>query len=65
MGRYETLLLPRRTWRASLAGLLYRREDFREMRLPDGLFWAYAPLHPVLWLWRWVRSGTETRRGAA
>jgi len=58
MSRYEKLLLPRKTWRWSVSHLLYRREDFKELRLPDGLFWAYAPLHPVLWFWRWMRSGT-------
>jgi hypothetical protein len=57
MSRYERLLLPRKSWRDSLSMLLYRREDFRMLRLPDGLFWAYAPLHPILWAWRWMRRG--------
>jgi hypothetical protein len=61
MGRYERLLLPRKAWRESLAYLLYRRENFRELPLPDRLFWAYAPLHPVLWLWRWIRNASGTR----
>lgn len=61
MSRYERLLFPRKTWRGSLAHLLYRREDFKELPLPDSLFWAYSPLHPVLWLWRWTRSGTGER----
>ncbi len=56
MGRYERLLLPQKTWRAVLSNLLYRREDFRQLPLPDSLFWAYRPLHPVLWLCRWARG---------
>ncbi len=56
MSRYERLLLPRRTWRGILSNLLYRREDFKQLPLPDSLFWAYRPLHPVLWLGRWAAS---------
>ena len=54
MSRYERLLLSRKAWRARLSRLFYRREDFRMLRLPDGLFWAYVPLHPILWVWRRV-----------
>jgi hypothetical protein len=52
--RYERLAVPQTTWRGHLAVLAYRREDFRVLRLPDSLFWAYAPLRPILWLWRRV-----------
>ncbi len=52
--RYEKLLLPQETWRNSLSRLLHRRDNFRLLRLPDSLYWAYAPLRPILWLWRWV-----------
>jgi hypothetical protein len=24
------------------------------LRLPDRLFWAYAPLRPFLWVWRHI-----------
>ena len=54
VSRYTKLLLPQETWRDSLSRILYCRESFRMIRLPDGLYWAYAPLRPVLWLWRWV-----------
>lgn len=54
MSRYERQLHPRKAWRDSLARLLYGREDFRTLNLPDSLCWAYAPLHPVLWAWRSV-----------
>jgi hypothetical protein len=49
--RYGRLALPRRTWRESLNELAYCRDDFRVLRLPDSLIWAYAPLHPILWAW--------------
>jgi hypothetical protein len=50
--RYERLVLHQRTWRESLSELAYYRGDFNVLRLPDSLFWAYAPLRPVLWAWR-------------
>jgi hypothetical protein len=31
-------------------------EDVRTLALPDTLFWAYKPLRPVLWLWRWTKQ---------
>lgn len=49
--RYGRLALPRRTWREHLFELVYCREDFKVLRLPDSLIWAYAPLHPILWAW--------------
>jgi hypothetical protein len=49
--RYGRLALPRRTWRESLDELAYCRDDFRVLRLPDSLIWAYTPLHPFLWAW--------------
>lgn len=55
ISRYERRLHPRRPWRDSIARLLYGREDFRTLRLPDNLTWVYAPLHPVLWVWRRMR----------
>lgn len=56
MSRYERLLWPKKNWRSSFAALFYSREDFRAIPLPDALFWAYKPLRPVLWLWRWARQ---------
>jgi hypothetical protein len=53
--RYERLLRPRKSWRDTLSQLLYGREDFRTLHLPDRLFGAYAVLHPFLWAWRGVR----------
>jgi hypothetical protein len=50
--RYERQILPRKNWRESLSELAYCREDFGVLRLPDRLFWAYAPLRPFLWVWR-------------
>ena len=52
--RYNRMVHPQRTWREVLAELAYSRADFRVLRLPDSLFWAYAPLRPILWLWRRV-----------
>lgn len=54
--RYERLLWPRKSRWSSLSDLFYSREDFRTLALPDRLFWAYKPLRPVLWLWRWLRQ---------
>lgn len=56
MSRYERLLRPRKKWRGSFSQLLYCREDFRDLRLPDSFFWAYLPLRPVLWAWRRTRQ---------
>jgi hypothetical protein len=56
MSRYDRLLRPRKSWRDSLSQFLYCREDFRDLRLPDGLFWAYVPLRSFLWIWRFVRQ---------
>ena len=50
--RYERQILPRKNWRESLSELAYCRADFSVLRLPDSLFWAYAPLRPFLWIWR-------------
>jgi hypothetical protein len=58
--RYERQILPRKNWRDGLSELAYCREDFGVLRLPDRLFWAYAPLRPFLWVWRRVM-----RRGIA
>ena len=51
--RYEKRILPRRNWLAGLVELFYCRDDFAVLRLPDRFYWAYAPLRPFLWLWRW------------
>jgi hypothetical protein len=52
--RYEWLAVPQKSARELLAELAYRREDFHVLRLPDCLYWAYAPLRPFLWVWRQV-----------
>jgi hypothetical protein len=62
MSRYDRLLRPRRTWRDSLTQFLYSREDFRKIRLPDRFFWAYVPLRPVQWVWRWVRRSSAEQQ---
>ena len=64
--RYERLLWPAKSWYDSLSELFYGREDFRTLPLPDGFFWAYKPLRPVLWLWRWSRQmgGSTPRHGS-
>lgn len=54
--RYERKLCPRKPWRQFFDQLLYCREDFRVFPLPDSLFWAYKPLRPFLWLYRWARQ---------
>ena len=53
--RYKRLVLRGRTWRESLSEIAYCREDFRVLPLPDSLFWAYAPLRPILSIWRKIR----------
>jgi hypothetical protein len=55
--RYDRHLWTNTTWRQSVAELAYHREDFRTLPLPDSLFWAYAPLRPVLWAWRKIWPG--------
>lgn len=60
--RYERLLRPRRTWRDSLSELFYCQGDFAMLPLPDRLFWAYKPLRPVLWLWRWAWQAVRMQR---
>ena len=57
LSRYNRLVHPQKTLRDTLAELAYCREDYRVLRLPDSLFWAYVPLRPVLWFWRRVIKG--------
>jgi hypothetical protein len=52
--RYNRLLHPHKPLRRSLAEMLYSRPDHHRLPLPDSLFWAYAPLRPILWFWRRV-----------
>jgi len=58
MNRYQRQLLPRITWRESLSGLAYCRQDFKILRLPDRFFRAYALLRPILWAWRAMHGGS-------
>jgi len=55
--RYDQLLRPQTSWRQGLIDLAYSREDYRTLRLPENLFWAYAPLRPFLWVWRRLLRG--------
>lgn len=55
MTRDARLINPKTTWRETLASLAYCRADFDLLHLPDRLFWAYAPLRPILWAWRITR----------
>lgn len=65
VSRYERLLRPQISWRDSLSNLLYCRDDFREVRLPDSLFWAYVPLRPILRACRWARQlGRRTKKSS-
>jgi Uncharacterised nucleotidyltransferase len=50
--RYDRLVQRGLTWRQTISDLAYYRGDFELLRLPDRLFWAYAPLRPFLWIWR-------------
>ena len=59
--RYDRLLRPQASWRKGLAALSYSRQDFRVLRLPDGLFWVYAPLRPFLWVWRRLLGGEPAK----
>jgi hypothetical protein len=49
---HDLLALPQKSWRESLAARFYSLLDYEALHLPDYLFWAYAPLRPVLWAWR-------------
>jgi hypothetical protein len=52
--RYDRLVLAQRSGLDTLTELAHNHEHFRTLRLPDRLFWAYAPLRPFLWFWRKV-----------
>jgi hypothetical protein len=54
--RFQGLFVPRKRLRESLSALLYCRQDFRIVRLPDRLFWLYAPLRPILFAWRKLKQ---------
>ena len=54
MHRYGRLALSQRIGWETLSKYGYCRLDFHVLHLPDSFFWAYAPLRPVLWLWRRV-----------
>ncbi len=54
LSRFERLLWHRKSRWSTLSDLFYSREDFRTLHLADSFFWAYKPLRPVLWLWRWA-----------
>jgi len=54
MHRYGRLALSQRMVWETIKRYGYCRVDFHVLRLPDSLFWAYAPLRPILWLWRRV-----------
>jgi len=56
VNRYQHALRPRKTWGDSWSEIFHSREDFRTLPLPDSFFWAYRPLRPVLWLWRWFQQ---------
>jgi hypothetical protein len=57
---YNRTLWPHRSLKANLSKLMYRRLDFRVLRLPDRFFWLYKPLRPVLWLWRHLKRRNPT-----
>lgn len=50
--RRDRMIRVHKNWVDALSELAYCREDFKTIRLPDRLFWAYVPLRPVLWAWR-------------
>jgi len=60
MRRYGRLALSQRMRWKTLGRYGYCRLDFHVLSLPDRFFWAYAPLRPILWIWR-----TVLRRGPA
>jgi hypothetical protein len=35
-----------------MKGMIIKYHDFKAFPLPNGLFWLYIPLRPVLWFWR-------------
>jgi hypothetical protein len=51
---FHRLLWRRKSRWSTLSDLFYGREDFRTVPLADSFFWAYKPLRPILWLWRWA-----------
>lgn len=59
--RYPGLTSHRKPLRRTFADLFYCRKDYGVLQLPDGLFWAYAPLRPFLFVWRKLRSKLSRR----
>ena len=60
--RHDRLILPQKAWRDTLADLVFSLRDFETLRLPDRLFWAYAPLHPFLAIWRFAFREQRNRK---
>jgi hypothetical protein len=59
MTRYNWLVQPSRGWGEILSDIVYDRRNFKVLSLPDRLFWAYAPLYPILCAWRRARRGSR------
>lgn len=59
LSRYERLLRPLKSHWSSFSDLLYSREDYRTLTLPDRFFWGYALIRPFLWLWRWIKRAFD------
>jgi hypothetical protein len=60
--RRARLINPERTWRETVASLAYAPGNLFVLRLPDSLFWAYAPLSPILFAWRLAMRGKLAKR---
>lgn len=63
MARYHMLLPSKRRLRDAVSNLVYHREDFKTIRLPDRLFGLYILLRPVLWAYRFIAK-TSSRQSA-
>lgn len=60
MSRYKSHLWPQASLRSKLGELFHCREDYKLFPLPDSCFWAYKPLRPLLWIWKWMNRSTRT-----
>ena len=50
-GVFPVRLRERLPLSASLSSCLISTDEFKECPLPDGLFWLYFPLRPLLWFY--------------
>jgi hypothetical protein len=50
---YSTRLRKRLLLRMSVKSCLISTDEFKDLPLPDRLFWLYFPLRPLLWFYHY------------